>query len=89
MLPPIRCVTCSTFVGQTINLYAENVRSGMDKDDALDSAGITRLCCRTHVLSVPHIAFSVSVQPTGDRTVFDSRVNIRADLAVPRTISIA
>ena len=89
MITPVRCYSCSSFIGAKCNKYKHLKALGLSAEDALNSCGIKRLCCRSHVLSVPDFASALLLQPTQNRTAFGGRVVIKSELAVERVLDLA
>ncbi len=50
-LPPIRCVTCNTVLAHRWNDYNNLVNSGMSIENALNSVGLHRICCRIRLMN--------------------------------------
>ena len=51
MIIPVRCFTCGKLVGDKWEEFARRVKAGERADEALDSLGIQRYCCRRMLLS--------------------------------------
>lgn len=43
---PVRCFTCNKVIAHKEKKYNDMVKSGMKKDDVLDSLNMKRYCCR-------------------------------------------
>lgn len=51
VLFPVRCVTCGYVLGRKQYPYENLINQGFSQEEAIDALGITRYCCRRHVLS--------------------------------------
>jgi len=43
---PVRCFSCGKVIANKWETYKSHLESGMKKDKALDTVGLTRYCCR-------------------------------------------
>ena len=53
---PIRCFTCGKVVARYEQKYFSMLEEGVKKGDALNSIGMTRICCRRMFLGYVNIA---------------------------------
>lgn len=51
VLFPVRCVSCGYVLGRKQYPYENLINVGLSPEEAMDALGITRYCCRRHVLS--------------------------------------
>lgn len=51
MLVPVRCFTCGNLIADKHEEYKGKIAAGEDPDGALDSAGVSRYCCRRMLLT--------------------------------------
>ena len=49
MIP--RCYTCNLYLASLRTAYERAVVDGASPRDALDRIGVTRMCCRTHIIT--------------------------------------
>lgn len=50
-LPHVACFSCGKRIGAYEDKFNRLVESGLTRGEALDQLGITRVCCRTNMLS--------------------------------------
>ncbi len=50
MIIPIRCFTCGKVIANRWELYKNLVQEGMSEEEALNSLGLTKYCCRRMLL---------------------------------------
>jgi len=48
-LLPIRCVTCNKILGDKYSRYMKMIESGISIEEALNTLGLNRYCCRLRV----------------------------------------
>ncbi len=51
MLVPVRCFTCGNLIADKFEDYQAKVKSGENPGKVLDSAGVSRYCCRRMLLT--------------------------------------
>lgn len=51
MIIPVRCYSCGKVIGNKWEKYETSLKNGENANDALDSVGLTRYCCRRMFLS--------------------------------------
>ncbi len=61
MIIPVRCVTCGKVVGSKWDEYSERVEAGEDPGKIMDDLGLTRYCCRRHLLA--HVDLIEEITP--------------------------
>ncbi len=51
MIIPVRCISCGRVISEDWEKYNELLKKGKSEKEALDELGITRYCCRAHIIS--------------------------------------
>ena len=60
-LPPVRCFSCSAFVGGFYSLYETALQHGSRRNEAFETLGIHRICCRRMLMTFPNQLETVEV----------------------------
>lgn len=67
----VRCYTCGSYIGNCYGAYLGQVQSGVSARTALDALNVTRMCCRTNMLT--HIDISKDlIKYPAENTVLDN-----------------
>ena len=90
MIEPVRCVACTKFIGEAaFQLKNLVIKQNMTWSESFEQLNIKRICCRTHLLTVPGPAASFVSQPTGDREMFAGRARMCTEMQKTRVIALA
>ena len=90
MIDPVRCVACSKYLA-SICTQSKKLTNDLQYswEETFEKLGVKRLCCRTHIMTVPHPAATFVNQATGDRSMFAGRAKMCSDLEKERKIFLA
>jgi len=55
MIIPVKCISCGKVIGEYWDKFQEEIKSGKNQKDVLDSLGLDRYCCRSHMISQVHL----------------------------------
>jgi DNA-directed RNA polymerase subunit N len=55
MMIPVRCFSCGKVLGSHYALFMEKVKKGESPEEALDSLGVKRYCCRRMLFTQPDL----------------------------------